>query len=112
MASNNVVILTQENFQTEVLSSSVPVLVDFYTDWCGPCKMLAPILEELAGDYTGKVKFGKVNAEEQQDLAVQYGIRAFPTMLMFDKGQVSQQILGLKSKRELKNSLYQVAAPA
>ena len=110
MASNNVVILTQENFQTEVLSSSVPVLVDFYTDWCGPCKMLAPILEELAGDYTGKVKFGKVNAEEQQDLAVQYGIRAFPTMLMFDKGQVSQQILGLKSKRELQANFDSLAA--
>src|SRR6266581_2258155 len=110
MAAPNIVPLTQENFPTEVLQSSTPVLVDFWAEWCGPCKMIAPVLDELAEEYGGRVKIGKVNIDEQQGLAAQYGIRAIPTLLMFDKGQVSEQIVGLKSKRDLKNSFDRVAA--
>ena len=110
MAATNILNLTQENFDAEVLSASTPVLVDFWAEWCGPCKMIAPVLDELAEEYGGRVKIGKVNIDEQQGLAAQYGIRAIPTLLMFDKGQVSEQIVGLKSKRDLKNSFDRVAA--
>ena len=110
MAANNILTATQENFSTEVLSADVPVLVDFWAEWCGPCKMIGPILDELAQEYNGRVKIAKVNIDEQQQLAAQYGIRAIPTLLMFHKGEVSEQIVGLKSKRDLKNSFDRVAA--
>jgi thioredoxin 1 len=104
MATPNIVALTQENFAGEVLESLTPVLVDFWAEWCGPCKMIAPILDELADEYDGRVKFVKVNIDEQQGLAAEYGIRAIPTLLVFDKGQVADQIVGLRSKRDLKAS--------
>ena len=109
MASPNIVILTQENFANEVLKSPVPILVDFWAEWCGPCKMIAPILDELSDEYEGRVKIGKVNIDEQQGIAAEYGIRAIPTLLLFDKGQVADQIVGLKSKRDLKASFDRVA---
>jgi len=110
MPSQNILTVTQENFSTEVLSAGTPVLVDFWAEWCGPCKMISPILDELAQEYDGRVKIAKVNIDEQQQLAAQYGIRAIPTLLMFHKGEVSEQIVGLKSKRDLKNSIERVAA--
>jgi thioredoxin 1 len=110
MASPKILALTQENFAREVLQSSVPVLVDFWAEWCGPCKMIAPILDELADEYEGRVKIGKVNIDEQQGVATEYGIRAIPTLLLFDKGQVADQIVGLRSKRDLKASFERVAA--
>ena len=110
MASPNILALTQENFAREVLQSSVAVLVDFWAEWCGPCKMIAPILDELADEYEGRVKIGKVNIDEQQGVAAEYGIRAIPTLLLFDKGQVADQIVGLRSKRDLKASFDRVAA--
>ena len=109
MASPNIVILTQENFANEVLKSTVPILVDFWAEWCGPCKMIAPILDELSDEYEGRVKIGKVNIDEQQGIAAEYGIRAIPTLLLFDKGQVADQIVGLRSKRDLKASFDRVA---
>jgi thioredoxin 1 len=109
MASPNILTLTQDNFAGEVLQSPTPVLVDFWAEWCGPCKMIAPILGELADEYEGKVKIAKVNIDEQQGLAAEYGIRAIPTLLLFDKGQVADQIVGLKSKRDLKASFDRVA---
>jgi thioredoxin 1 len=109
MASPNIVVLTKENFATEVLQSTTPVLVDFWAEWCGPCKMIAPILHELADEYEGKVKIAKINIDEQQGLAAEYGIRAIPTLLLFDKGQVADQIVGLRSKRDLKASFDRVA---
>ena len=109
MASPNILVLTQENFPSEVLQSTTPVLVDFWAEWCGPCKMIAPILGELADEYEGRVKIAKVNIDEQQGLAAEYGIRAIPTLLLFDKGQVADQIVGLKSKRDLKASFDRVA---
>jgi thioredoxin 1 len=102
--------LTQSNFDQEVVRSSVPVLVDFWAEWCGPCKMIAPILDELAQEYDGRVKIGKVNIDHEQNLASQYGIQAIPTLLLFKNGQVAEQIVGLKSKRDLKANLDRVVA--
>lgn len=109
MASPLISALTQDNFEKEVLQSRTPVLVDFWAEWCGPCKMIAPVLDELADEYDGKVKIGKVNIDEQQTLAAQYGIRAIPTLLLINKGQVTEQMVGAKSKRDLKASLDRVA---
>ena len=109
MASPLIVTLTQENFAQQVLQSPSPVLVDFWAEWCGPCKMIAPLLDELADEYDGKVKIGKVNIDDQQSLASEYGIRAIPTLLLFSKGQVADQIVGARSKRDFKTSLDRVA---
>src|SRR2546423_15642057 len=110
MAAHNIVTLTQENFATEVLSSTVPILVDFWAEWCGPCKMIAPILDELAEEYDGRIRIGKVNIDEHQELAAQYRVSAIPTLLLFRQGEVAEQIVGLKSKRDLKASFDRVAA--
>ncbi len=104
MASSNIVTLTKDNFQQQVVKSITPVLVDFWAEWCGPCKMIAPILDELADEYAGKVTIGKVNIDDQQNLATEYGVRAIPTLLLFQHGQVAEQIVGLRSKRDLKAS--------
>ena len=108
MAAPNIVTLTEANFPAEVLQSSMPVLVDFWAEWCGPCKMIVPILDELAGEYDGKVKIGKVNVDDHQKLATEYGIRAIPTLLLFKDGQVADQIVGLRSKRDFKSKLDKV----
>jgi thioredoxin 1 len=110
MASPLIVNLTQENFDQQVSQSTTPVLVDFWAEWCGPCKMIAPLLDELADEYDGKVKIGKVNIDEQQALATKYGIRAIPTLLLINKGEVAEQMVGAKSKRDLKASLDRIAA--
>ena len=110
MASPSIVTLTQENFSQLVLQSPAPVLVDFWAEWCGPCKMIAPLLDELADEYDGKVKIGKVNIDEQQNLAAEYGVRAIPTLLVFHHGEVADQLVGARSKRDLKASLDRVAA--
>jgi thioredoxin 1 len=110
MTARNIVQLTKENFATEVLQNPTPILVDFWAEWCGPCKMIAPVLDELADEYDGRVRIGKVNIDEQQSLASEYGIRAIPTLLLFQQGQVAEQIVGLKSKRDLKTSFDRIAA--
>jgi thioredoxin 1 len=110
MTSPLILKLTQENFAQQVLQSPAPVLVDFWAEWCGPCKMIAPLLDELADEYDGKVKIGKVNVDEQQSLAAEYGVRAIPTLLVFQNGQVADQIVGARSKRDFKASLDRVAA--
>src|SRR3954454_6703069 len=102
MAVANIVTLTDGNFGAEVIKSPVPVLVDFWAEWCGPCKMVAPILDELATEYDNRIKIGKVDIDQCQALAAQYGIRAIPTLLIFSGGQVSDQIVGLRSKRDFK----------
>ena len=105
MASEHIVELSSANFDQEVLKSDTPVLVDFWAEWCGPCKMLTPVLDELATEYDGKVKVGKVNIDNDQPLSVQYGIQSIPTLLVFKNGQVQEQHVGLKSKTVLKEAL-------
>ena len=109
MASPLISALTQDNFEKEVLQSATPVLVDFWAEWCGPCKMIAPLLDELAAEYTGKIKIGKVNIAEQQELATKYGIRSIPTLLLIHKGEVTEQMVGAKSKSVLKASFDRLA---
>src|SRR5438552_11311670 len=108
MAHPSIVSLTQENFSNDVLQSPTPVLVDFWAEWCGPCKMIAPILDELAEEYSGRIKVGKVNIDDYQSLAAEYGVRAIPTLLVFKQGQVAEQIVGARGKRDLKASLDRV----
>jgi thioredoxin 1 len=110
MASGNLIVATESNFNDEVLQASTPVLVDFWAEWCGPCKMIAPVLDELASEYDGKVKIVKVNIDEHQSLAVQFKITAIPTLLLFKNGEVFEQMVGAKSKRDLKASLDKAAA--
>jgi thioredoxin 1 len=112
MAASNIVTLTQENFAKEVLQSPQPILVDFWAEWCGPCKMLAPILDELAAEYDGRVRIGKVDIDQYQNLAAEYGISAIPTLLLFQRGQVVDQLRGLRNRRDLKASLDRVAPAA
>ncbi|MBR2385121.1 MAG: thioredoxin [Clostridia bacterium] len=92
------IVLTVENFENEVLKSDKPVLVDFWATWCGPCRMIAPIIEEIAHDYEGKIKVGKVNVDEQEELAVRYGISSIPTLLLFKNGEVAKKTLGYMPK--------------
>jgi len=92
---------TDENFNQEVLSSDIPVLVDFYADWCGPCKMLAPTIETLAQEYEGKVKIGKLNVDNAPDTAQNYGIMSIPTLLYFKNGEVVNKSIGVVSKTEI-----------
>ena len=106
----NLVTLTADNFDQEVLKSTTPVLVDFWAEWCGPCKMVAPILEELATEYDAKVKIGKVNIDDHQSLAVQFRINSIPTLLFFKNGQIVDQVVGLKSKKDFKVRLDQLAS--
>jgi thioredoxin 1 len=110
MASPLIVNLTQENFAAEVLQSSKPVLVDFWAEWCGPCKMISPLLDELATEYDGKVKIGKINTDEQQQLASEHGIRSIPTLLFFKNGQVVNQMVGARGKRDFKAILDSLAS--
>lgn len=109
MAAPNILTLTDSNFKELVVDSTLPVLVDFWAEWCGPCKMLGPILEELANEYDGRVKIGKLNIDEFPSIANDFGIRAIPTMLIFKGGQVAEQVVGLRSKRDLKANLDKFA---
>jgi thioredoxin 1 len=106
----NMITLTVQNFSEEVLKSTTPVVVDFWAEWCGPCKMIAPVLEELAGEYDGKVKIGKVNIDEYQQLAIDYRINSIPTLLFFKNGQVADQVVGMRSKPDLKASFDRLLA--
>ncbi len=93
--------LTSGNFETEVYQSEIPVLVDFYADWCGPCKAMAPVVETLADEYAGKAKVGKINTDENQDIAMEYGIMSIPTFLVFKGGKVVNKMIGMQDKRNL-----------
>jgi len=101
MSSPNVVAVNEANFDAEVVNNGTPVLVDFWAEWCGPCKMIAPILDEIANEKGGAVKIAKVNVDENQGLSSKFGIRAIPTLLFFKNGTVQEQIVGMTSKRDL-----------
>jgi len=105
MASANVVTLSTANFDAEVTKSTVPVLVDFWAEWCGPCKMIAPVLDQIADEKVGKVKIGKLNVDESPDLATKFGIRAIPTLLVFQGGEVKEQMVGMVSKKDIEKKL-------
>ena len=93
--------VTDKNFESEVLKSNLPVLVDFWAEWCGPCRMISPIVEEIAKDLQGKLKVAKVNVDEAQELAAQFNIMSIPTLLIFKKGQPVEQMVGAMSKDNL-----------
>ena len=95
----------KENFDNEVMKSDKPVLVDFYADWCGPCRMMLPIVEEMAKEYDGKIKVGKVNVDEQQDLAAQFGIMSIPSFLFVKDGKVVESSAGAMSKDQMRAKL-------
>ncbi len=101
MSSPNVVTVNEANFDAEVVKNQAPVLVDFWADWCHPCKMIAPVLDEIATEKAGAFKIAKVNVEDSQGLAARFGIRSIPTLLFFKNGAVREQVLGLISKREI-----------
>jgi len=97
--AENLIEFTDDNFDTEVLKSDLPVLVDFWAEWCGPCKMITPIIEEISSDYAGKIKVGKVNVDFNNQVAMQYGIRGIPALLVFKDGAVANQIVGAVPKK-------------
>ena len=99
--ADNIVYLTDETFKTEVLEGAGVTVVDFWAPWCGPCRMIAPVLEELAVEYDGKLKVGKVNVDEHQDAARQYGIASIPTLLLFKDGQLVDRAIGAMPKPHL-----------
>lgn len=104
------VTLTDDNFADEVLNSDVPVLVDFWATWCGPCRMIAPVIEELADEFDGRAKIGKVDVDSNARVATQFGIRSIPTLLFFKDGQVVEQQIGASPKRVLSDKLESLVA--
>lgn len=97
--------ITNENFESEVMQSQMSVLVDFWASWCGPCKMLAPTVAQIADEYEGRVKVGKVNVDEQPDLARRYGIASIPTLMLFENGQVKNTSVGFMPKEQIEEML-------
>jgi len=97
--------ITNENFENEVLKSDIPVMVDFYATWCGPCKMIAPIVEEISEEYEGKIKVGKVDVDEAAELAIAFGVSSIPTIIVFKNGEVHKKAVGYRSKKELEDML-------
>jgi len=105
MASENVLEITDENFEAEVNNASVPVLLDFWAEWCMPCKMLAPVIDEIADLYAGKIKVGKLDTDSARDVALKFDINAIPTVIIFNKGEVAHRFVGLQQKTDLAEAI-------
>ena len=108
--NGKVVYLNQENFEQEVLNSKKPVLVDFYADWCGPCKMISPIIEQIAEEYKGKATIAKLNVDENNTLAMQFGVMSIPTLIFFKDGREVQRLMGARPKTYLTDVLDKIIA--
>ena len=109
MDNSSTVTIDEANFDAEVTQSSQPVLVDFWAEWCGPCKMIAPLLDEIAKEKAGTIKVGKINIDTNQSLSARYNVRAIPTLLFFKNGQVVDQVTGMTSKKDLLGRIDAVA---
>ena len=101
MASDGIIEVSDANFESEVVNSDVPVLVDFWAPWCGPCRAIAPMVEEISASYAGKIKVGKMNVDENQSTTMKFGIRSIPTLIMFKGGEAVDQIIGAVPKSEI-----------
>ncbi len=112
MDTHNALAVTDSSFKEEVLDSDVPVLVDFWAAWCGPCRMIAPIVEELAGEFSGRAKVVKMDVDHNTETPMQYGIRSIPTLLFFKDGQVADQLVGVSPKKDMVDRLDALAAQA
>ena len=110
MAAESVVEFTDSNFENEVLQANQPVLVDFWAEWCQPCRMLAPTIDALAGEYTGKAKVGKLDTDSNRNVAMQFGIAAIPTVILFQNGEVKKKFVGLTSKEQFKTALDELVS--
>lgn len=97
----SVITITSENFEEEVTKSNVPVLLDFWASWCGPCKMVSPIVDEVAAEVAGKAKVGKINVDEEQEIAQSFSIMSIPTLIVINNGKLVKQAVGVRSKREI-----------
>jgi thioredoxin 1 len=106
--SGNLIELTDETFDQVVMDSQEPVLVDFWAPWCGPCKMIAPIIQELADEYAGKAKICKLNTDDDRDSAMEFGISAIPTLILFQSGQIQKKWVGLASKKDISKAIDQI----
>ena len=106
--SNNTIEFTDESFNTEVVQADIPVLIDFWAVWCGPCKAIAPVIEEIAIEYDGKVKVGKLDVDQNQKTAMQYGVRSIPTILIIKSGEVVSQIVGAVPKENIIKALDEI----
>jgi thioredoxin 1 len=109
MENSAAITVDESNFDDEVIKSAQPVLVDFWAEWCGPCKMIAPILDEIAREKVGAVKVAKVNVDNNQSLSARYNIRAIPTLLLFKDGQLRDQVMGMTSKKDLLSRIESLA---
>ncbi len=109
MANSATVTIDENNFETEVTKSNTPVLVDFWAEWCGPCKMIAPVLDEIANEKGDTVKVAKVNIDNNQSLSARFNVRAIPTLLFFKNGQVVDQVTGMTTKKDLLGRLDAIA---
>src|SRR3954451_745128 len=110
MAAENVKEFTDQNFDTEVINSDELVLVDFWAEWCGPCRMLAPTIDKLATDYAGKVKVGKVDTDANREIALKYRIESIPTVILFKGGQPAQKFVGLRQEKDFRAALDTIEA--
>ena len=108
LMSENVHKFTDQNFDSDVSQSNIPVLIDFWATWCGPCKAIAPVIDEIAGEYNGKVKVGKVDVDQNKDTAMKYGVRSIPTLLIMKDGKVVNQIVGAVPKGNITTMLDEI----